>query len=204
MSEIEKLEARRKACIKYRAKNREKLRLKAINIYYKNKEKYSNNGKKWRANNPEKEKNRKKEYRLTNREIIKEKRRLKTKIKRSIDPGFRLKQNISRRIRQVLKINGSNKENSFIKYIFYSIDNLKQHLESQFEPWMNWNNYGVYNSKTWNDTDNSTWTWQIDHIIPQSKLPYSNMEDENFKKCWALENLRPYSAKQNYIDGARR
>jgi hypothetical protein len=29
------------------------------------------------------------------------------------------------------------------------------------------------------------------------------MEDENFKKCWSLENLRPYSAKQNIIDGAR-
>lgn len=29
------------------------------------------------------------------------------------------------------------------------------------------------------------------------------MEDDNFKRCWALENLRPYSAKQNIIDGAR-
>lgn len=29
------------------------------------------------------------------------------------------------------------------------------------------------------------------------------MEDEEFKKCWALSNLRPYSAKQNIIDGAR-
>jgi len=30
------------------------------------------------------------------------------------------------------------------------------------------------------------------------------MEDENFKKCWALENLRPLSAKQNIIEGNRR
>jgi hypothetical protein len=30
------------------------------------------------------------------------------------------------------------------------------------------------------------------------------MDDENFKKCWALENLRPYSAKQNIIDGVTR
>ena len=29
------------------------------------------------------------------------------------------------------------------------------------------------------------------------------MEDDNFKKCWALENLRPLSAKQNIVDGVR-
>jgi hypothetical protein len=57
-------------------------------------------------------------------------------------------------------------------------------LEKQFEPWMNWQNHGVY--KNWDDNDQSTWTWQIDHIIPQSDLPYTSMEDENFKKCWAL------------------
>lgn len=30
------------------------------------------------------------------------------------------------------------------------------------------------------------------------------MNEENFKKCWALSNLRPYSAKQNLLDGANR
>jgi hypothetical protein len=68
---------------------------------------------------------------------------------------------------------------------------------------MNWDNQGAYNSKTWDDNDKSTWKWQLDHIIPQSDLPYTSMQDENFKKCWALSNLRPYSAKQNSIDGAR-
>lgn len=69
---------------------------------------------------------------------------------------------------------------------------------------MTWNNWGMYRSKTWDDNDPVTWTWQIDHIIPCSDLPYLSMEDENFKKCWALENLRPYSAKQNLFDGIRR
>ena len=90
------------------------------------------------------------------------------------------------------------------KLLPYSINELKQHLESQFEPWMNWKNYGPYNAKNWNDNDPSTWTWQIDHITPASDLKYSSAQDENFKKCWALENLRPYSAKQNLIDGTRR
>ena len=69
---------------------------------------------------------------------------------------------------------------------------------------MNWSNNGVFNSKTWDDNDPTTWTWQLDHIIPQSDLPYTSMEDENFKKCWALNNLRPLSAKINCIDGATR
>jgi hypothetical protein len=30
------------------------------------------------------------------------------------------------------------------------------------------------------------------------------MVDEEFKKCWALSNLRPLSAKQNILDGNRR
>ena len=69
---------------------------------------------------------------------------------------------------------------------------------------MNWQNKGSYRVKTWDDNDQTTWKWQIDHIIPQSDLPYTSMEDDNFKKCWALENLRPLSAKQNIFDGTNR
>ncbi len=81
---------------------------------------------------------------------------------------------------------------------------LKIHLENQFEPWMNWNNYGSYISSKWNDNDQLTWTWQIDHIIPQSILQYSSVNDDTFKKCWSLDNLRPLSSKQNILDGLTR
>jgi hypothetical protein len=30
------------------------------------------------------------------------------------------------------------------------------------------------------------------------------MDDEEFKKCWSLDNLRPLSAKQNILDGTSR
>ena len=86
----------------------------------------------------------------------------------------------------------------------YTRQELLTHLESQFESWMNWNNYGPYNSKLWNELDPTTWTWQIDHITPQSELKFYSVEDENFKKCWGLYNLRPYSAKLNIIDGAKK
>jgi hypothetical protein len=47
-------------------------------------------------------------------------------------------------------------------------------------------------------------TWNLDHIVPRSDLPYASMTEDNFKKCWALSNMRPYSAKQNMIDGTTR
>ena len=58
---------------------------------------------------------------------------------------------------------------------------------------MSWDNWGPYVK------DNKT--WQIDHIIPQSKLVYTSMEDDNFKKCWALENLRPLESIENIKKG---
>lgn len=92
---------------------------------------------------------------------------------------------------------------SIMQYLSYTIEDLKEHLEKQFEPWMNWNNTGNYQKDGWDDNDPSTWKWSVDHIIPQASLPYSSMEDENFKKCWALENLRPISAKENLEKGKK-
>ena len=69
---------------------------------------------------------------------------------------------------------------------------------------MTWDNHGNYNKQLWNDNDQLTWTWQLDHIIPQSDLLYISMSEDNFKKCWALSNLRPYSAKQNLLDSNRK
>lgn len=121
------------------------------------------------------------------------------------DVSFRLRYSVSRTINKHLKLTNSSKNgNSILDFIPYSIDDLKEHLQNQFEPWMNWDNWGSYNKKTWNDEDTNTWTWQIDHIIPQSELSYSTMEDDNFKKCWSLANLRPLSSKQNLLDGVGR
>lgn len=145
-----------------------------------------------------------KSYRINNKISLQKKKRhyINNRKQQSI---YRLRFIVSNAVYQALKLNNSNKNgNSIISSLEYTINDLKNHLESKFEYWMNWNNWGQYNSKTWIDNDPSTWFWNIDHIIPQSKLPYSSMQDDNFKKCWELENLRPYSAKQNIIDGKRK
>jgi hypothetical protein len=97
--------------------------------------------------------------------------------------------------------NGSKCGVSIILALPYTIGELKLYLESLFEPWMTWENRGRYVAKKWDDNDPTTWRWQLDHIIPQADLPYDSMEHPNFKKCWALSNLRPLSAKTNVLDG---
>jgi len=145
------------------------------------------------------------EYRKTNKTELQNKKRTYKKIRRQNDPSFKLRGVVSNSIFQALKYIGSSKGGkSIFQFLPYTMEELRDHLEKQFESWMTWDNWGAYDRNVWNDKDTSTWTWHIDHIIPQSKLLYSSMTDENFQKCWALENLRPYSAKQNVIDGIRK
>lgn len=167
------------------------------------------------AKDPEGFKQRHKEYYLANKER-KNKQDTKRLLERmSEDPAFKCRRGVSRLIDAGLKRTGNSKRGeSCWKHLPYTPEELMNHLESQFtnpenltsdgKVWMTRFNRGAYHLSKWNDNDPSTWVWNIDHIIPQSEFAYSSMEDENFKKCWALENLRPLSAKQNIIDGSSR
>jgi hypothetical protein len=142
-----------------------------------------------------------KNYYIANKRTIIQRQNKNETVRRKNDINFKLKKNLSRAISFNLNKNFACKnKKSCVKYLGYSMLEFKIYLESKFEMWMNWSNYGSYKANSWDDNDQSTWTWNIDHIIPQSMLPYYSMEDENFKKCWALGNLRPLSAKQNFID----
>lgn len=136
--------------------------------------------------------NRSKEYYLNNKEKVQEyQQKNKSKIRlynndyernrKVIDPAFKLRRNCSRLVNHALC--GSKNGQSILKYLPYTMQELRQHLENQFDNKMSWENYGIY--------------WHIDHIHPQSLLLYTSMMDDNFKKCWALENLRPLEAIEN-------
>jgi hypothetical protein len=172
---------------KYRKNNPDKVKAEKQRHFSKpeNKEKKKQHDKIYYENN--KEKIRKRQYKWA---------MSKTEVK--------LKMKVSHMINMALKSNNSSKNGGrSFNYLDYSVEELKEFIQSKFEPWMNWDNWGPYKKKDWDDNDISTWKWQIDHIIPQSKLPYTSMGDENFKKCWALENLRPLSAKENILKGNR-
>jgi len=100
----------------------------------------------------------------------------------------RIKNNISLSIRNALKKQGAKKDYKTFQMLSYTPQELKGHIENQFDEKMNWDNHGDY--------------WHIDHIIPQAALPYESLEDENFQKCWALENLRPLEATENMSKGS--
>lgn len=185
----------------YYQENKEELKQEQKKYYTQNKSEILESKKIYYEENKNNILEYKSEYGKNNRDQINEHRRNKIKN----DVSFMLRCSVAPKIRNVLKKTGSSKNsNSVWKFLPYSPQELRNHLENQFEPWMSWNNYGAYNKLIWKDDNSSTWVWNIDHIIPQSDLPYASMTDDNFEKCWSLDNLRPYSAKQNIIDGNRR
>lgn len=106
------------------------------------------------------------------------------------DSKYKLRIYTSNAIGRGLKrSNGSKLGKSIEQYLPYTIDELKTHIESLWEPWMSWENYG--------SPKKGERKWQIDHIIPQALLVYDSMEHPNFKKCWNLNNLRPLEAFEN-------
>ena len=189
---------------KFYNKNREEILKEKKEYHQKNKETILEKKKEYYKENKERIREEKKVYYRKNKDKIIEQKRIYQAERVKNDLSFKLKYIVSSSISKFLNKKNFKKNNeSILKYLPYTIKELIIYLESLFEPWMNWDNYGVYRINDWNDEDQSTWKWQIDHIVPQSDLPYISMEDNNFKKCWALDNLRPLSAKQNVKDGVR-
>jgi len=155
-----------------------------------NKEKTAEWGRRYRKNNVEKIAQSKIDYRENNREAYRKTNRENKARRRATDVCFRIKQSVSASISSALaRMNEKKGGASTFKHLPYTPQQLREHLENQFEDWMTWDNWGV--------ASHDRRTWQIDHIYPHSKLPYTSMTDENFIKCWALENLQPLDAIEN-------
>ncbi len=189
----------------YNAEHKEEIKEQRKQYRTEHKEELKEYKKQWYVENKEEIKEHRKQYNIENKENIKEYKKQYEKDRRKTDPVFKLRDNVSKSIHKALHKNSSSKNGqSILKYLPYTIEELKNYLESLFEPWMSWENHGVYSSKTWNENDQSTWVWHLDHVMPQESLPYISMKDDNFKICWALENLRPYNAKKNIEEGNNR
>ena len=137
-------------------------------------------------------------WKKKNRKQIREKKNANARARRKNDPVFRLRTYFSNAIRDVLM--GRKNYDATWEHLPYTPQELKDHIENLFEPWMTWENYGVYNPQTHATNP----TWQIDHIIPHSTFKYKSMKSKAFRACWALSNLRPLNAKQNNADGVSR
>lgn len=130
--------------------------------------------------------------------------KIEFKNRSEINATNKVKNVISGIIRAEFKTPGSFYIHDVFKFLPYSPEDLKTHLEKNFKSWMNWSNWGRYIVKTWDDNDPSTWKWQIDHLVPRSKFHYNSVTDDSFQACWSLDNLRPLNAKENLFDGVKR
>jgi len=106
--------------------------------------------------------------------------------KNKSNPVFILRIKIGNLIRHGFNKINNKKKGKSEDILGCSINEFKIHLESQFQPWMNWNNRGLYNGSL-------NFGWDIDHIIPIS----SAVTVEDIIRLNHYTNLQPLCSKVN-------
>ena len=161
-----------------------------------NKEKVKESINNWRNENKERIKEERRDYYLNNKLKIlsynkkynydKNYHKEYVKDKRIKYPLFKLSGNIRNLIYQYIKNFGYKKKSKTSEILGCSFEDFKLHLESKFENWMSWNNYGLYNGEL-------NYGWDIDHIIPIS----SAKNEDELLKLNHYSNLQPLCSKVN-------
>ena len=179
----------------YRKNNREAI-LKSKREYYKNNreallERSKEYFKEWYKNNGDTHKEYVREYSKNNREVIN-----KYKNNRySTDLNYKMRENLRNVLHNKLKrhlIKETTPEFSYTKsslsYLGCTVEELKTHIENQFEDGMTWEN----------------WTrdgWHLDHIIPCSSFDLTKKKEQ--EKCFHYTNLQPLWAEDNMSKGSK-
>lgn len=115
------------------------------------------------------------------------------------DLSFQMKERMRNQVRKSQRRDGvaetirislrSGHRSKKIERLFdYTIDDLRLHLERQFTRGMSWDRY-------------LTGDIHIDHIRPMSSFDLS--DEEQWRACWSLCNLRPMWARDNLVKGSR-
>jgi hypothetical protein len=102
------------------------------------------------------------------------------------DVGYKLSNSLRSRLTHA--VSNKQKSGSAVRDLGCSIEELRLHLESKFQPGMNWKNYGRSG-------------WHIDHVIPLSSFDLLD-RDQLLKACH-YTNLQPLWAQDNLIKGAK-
>jgi hypothetical protein len=143
--------------------------------YYENHEEELEKSKLWKKRNPEKVV----EYRRGYMSGY-EKKRMEN------DPLY----NVSRTVRNLIKCSiyhkGFTKNSRTFEILGCSYEDFKLHIESHWEDWMNWDNYGLYNGK-------ENCGWEYDHIIPVSSAKC----EEDIYKLNHYSNIQPLCSYVN-------
>ena len=152
--------------------------------YHKHKEKKIEYHKKWSEKNKEHLTEYIKQYRENNVDKIRKIKRDYERNRKATDPLYKLISNFRTAIYQVLKESNVDKNKHYFDVLKYTPDELINHLEKQFTDTMTWDNYGI---------------WHVDHKLPITSFDIQEMGDEEFMKCWSLDNLQPMWGAENIL-----
>ena len=147
-----------------------------------NKEYMSNKSKTWYEQNKEHRKEYLKEYRENNVDKIRQIKRDYERNRKAKDPLYKLISNFRTAIYTVLKESNVDKYGHYFDILQYTPEQLISHLENKFTDKMSWDNYG---------------DWHVDHKLPITYFNISEMGDEEFMRCWSLDNLQPMWGIEN-------
>ncbi|MBA7570891.1 HNH endonuclease [Candidatus Atribacteria bacterium 1244-E10-H5-B2] len=188
-------------CLKqYGNKNRN---IEAKKYYQEHKEQYKESNRRWREKNKEKysEYKRKKnrEWDKKNKKYVKKKNKERyrdhkkehleycreyERDRRRTDLKFNLNIRMRRRIGDSLK--GKANSRKWESLVGYTLNDLVDRLKNTMPKGYAWRDF--LQGKL-----------HIDHIIPISAFNFNCPDHTDFKRCWALENLRLLPAKENMI-----
>lgn len=163
----------------YRENHKEEKAKYYKNYYESNSDIIKERSKAFYENNKEYRKEYDKKYKETHKEEITKRQRNYRNKRRKLDLEYKIVCNLRCRIR--LALHGKSKSAHTMELIGCSIEELKQHLESQFRDGMSWENYGT--------------TWHIDHIIPC--IAFDMIDEEQQKECFNYKNLQPLLVEEN-------
>ena len=146
------------------------------------KERKRKNYDKWYEQNKEHRKEYLKQWRTENIDKWKKLKRDYERNRKARDPLYKLISNFRTAIYTVLKESNVDKYGHYFDVLQYTPEELINHLEKQFKDDMTWDNYGI---------------WHVDHKFPITSFDIQEMGDEEFMRCWSLDNLQPMWGEEN-------
>jgi hypothetical protein len=147
-----------------------------------NKEYLSQKHKKWSETNRGHLKEYHQKWREKNIDKHRETKRDYERNRKANDPIYRLISNFKSAMSTVLKESNVDKYGHYFDILQYTPEELINHLEKQFTDTMTWDNYGI---------------WHVDHKLPITSFDIQEMGDDEFMRCWSLNNLQPMWGEEN-------
>lgn len=158
-------------------------------IYLRNKENQLKRQEEKRNSNPNLYKDYAKDYYVNNKEKCNKACKLYKKKRRLEDPIYKFRENIRGVIGRGFRDKKIDKSSRTYEILGCTFEEFKTHIESLWEPWMNWDNYGCDKRKKIEPKK----TWDIDHIIA---VTYGKTKEEIIKLNH-YSNLQPLCSYYN-------